>query len=901
MIPREPRDKEVQLELCGSTRCPACALAFKPVLLSELKGHGSEVTSSHLEECLRLVILMSKCFGYNESKLDLRKTINKWGLLEKEIKGADPWIKICKYKISAFYASQVDCTLPPAPFKCQDLPHVLIGSTWGRWWRRYRTDACRRHRHEFLSSLLQLKKGCPRASQDGLQAARLDTFNQLVQAPFSFEEMRPGDWMDESKFEKIEDFDHRLSRVQTIHEVRRTSREAFRDFRITPDQMLKLNFPSTSANYYYSRNVGGAVTRVADTLRFEDSPARLQDGTLTMEERLRHFAKVPAKYGGVRFGRRWDDSQERFVGSLEGYCGSYADEMRERQMSKFLIEEALHETNCVETVALAEAFKVRVITKGPAIRGFVLMNLQKLLHGHLRSQKVFQLIGRPCSESICTDVLGSLLPSERWLSGDYKAATDGLPSYLSEAAAEEIWDTVTDWRDWAEHGDLWFKIKRLFIDALTRHEILHPDVKQAMAKDTDFSSQRNGQLMGSIVSFPILCIVNAALCRKAMELGIDDCLASRGDSDRYPKARKLLRDLPLLINGDDCVFPADRFVHEAWLQMCKCFGMKPSVGKYYWSSEFMNINSTTYLYRKIRRIVMSEFCQGLWTYSERYEMFETVKYINFGLVFHQKRSTGVMGAADVMDEYCSFSSNSKDLLATLPDTCIDVMYDYFIYRFKQLAEKMRLRLPFFIPCEYGGVGLKPYGRHQPSKMDKSICKWLKLKGTYIPRVRADSCWSVHRNVQKIVKQQFGNLPLVEDSPGWDNFYGRAVMNEFLRSASDVEHHHHSQVFSEGSKLSAKALRPIEKIWGKMEKLYARGGAPSCKDYDPWREPHVPLVPLFLGSDWRKLELRRKEFGVTTLYPSLPEPEYIVGFQCKAQRTPTVVVDGVRYPTLFSEL
>jgi hypothetical protein len=58
--------------------------------------------------------------------------------------------------------------------------------------------------------------------------------------------------------------------------------------------------------------------------------------------------------------------------------------------------------------------------------------------------------------------------------------------------------------------------------------------------------------------------------------------------------REELDQLPVLINGDDILFPASKQLYSAWLNEVNKLGLKPSVGKNYFSDQFFTVNSELY-------------------------------------------------------------------------------------------------------------------------------------------------------------------------------------------------------------------------------------------------------------------------------------------------------------------
>jgi hypothetical protein len=88
----------------------------------------------------------------------------------------------------------------------------------------------------------------------------------------------------------------------------------------------------------------------------------------------------------------------------------------------------------------------------------------------------------------------------------------------------------------------------------------------------------NGQLMGSILSFPILCLANLAVY---LETTTD---YQRGWSDK----RRLSS---VLINGDDMLYVAPESLWDVHKWVASQVGLELSVGKAYCHDVYANVNS----------------------------------------------------------------------------------------------------------------------------------------------------------------------------------------------------------------------------------------------------------------------------------------------------------------------
>jgi hypothetical protein len=209
--------------------------------------------------------------------------------------------------------------------------------------------------------------------------------------------------------------------------------------------------------------------------------------------------------------------------------------------------------------------KVRTITAGPELDYYWARYIQKFLHKSLRHIDAFRLIGKTLSlEDIHRTFWKPLSEGEFFVSGDYKSATDLISGYLSELCARAI----------AQASGMPEHIRDLFVRCLVRHDIILPATK---TRKEEQAPQQNGQLMGSPVSFPILCLINAALTRYAKEIR---------DGRKYP-----LKELALLINGDDVGFVTDQLGYDIWKKITRMGGLQFSLGKNFTSPDFLVLNS----------------------------------------------------------------------------------------------------------------------------------------------------------------------------------------------------------------------------------------------------------------------------------------------------------------------
>jgi hypothetical protein len=159
------------------------------------------------------------------------------------------------------------------------------------------------------------------------------------------------------------------------------------------------------------------------------------------------------------------------------------------------------------------------------------------------------------------------------LSGDYRGATNYLHPEVAEAILEII----------CNEFDVPWNIRSILFGLLTRHHIDTPGMD-----GDEYTRQLWGQLMGSPISFVILCIANACANHLFQELALKRKIP-------IPK-----RDDPpnQMVNGDDLMMPILDGLHaddlanvDRWPDWVSRLGLIPSVGKNFVSATHCTVNS----------------------------------------------------------------------------------------------------------------------------------------------------------------------------------------------------------------------------------------------------------------------------------------------------------------------
>jgi hypothetical protein len=212
---------------------------------------------------------------------------------------------------------------------------------------------------------------------------------------------------------------------------------------------------------------------------------------------------------------------------------------------------------------LPEACKGRTITKHPA-NCHVLKPLQKALFKIVSDYKCMKPCKTPSYLKEVNDlkqISDSLGHTDAvWVSGDYSSATDGLHFDLSQVAMEEIATVMEDIDPvvaaWVRHEG-------------GQHLLVYPE-------HTNLSPaiQTNGQLMGSLLSFPILCLANAFTLVYSCGYKMDT--------------------MPALFHGDDLAARMPLEDYFKWKSFAGQIGLTLSPGKNYVNKNWVSIDSQVY-------------------------------------------------------------------------------------------------------------------------------------------------------------------------------------------------------------------------------------------------------------------------------------------------------------------
>jgi hypothetical protein len=223
------------------------------------------------------------------------------------------------------------------------------------------------------------------------------------------------------------------------------------------------------------------------------------------------------------------------------------------------------EQHIVQYQSIAEPGKFRIITKGPGNLYTGVRGLQKYMLS--RWKKMTFSTMKDNFEDVLHETMAGSFRNIRFIqrgkdphynSVDYSSATDYLKIQATQVAIERIIENL-------QLEEKFPELTQMVRECLSPAWILYPD--------GDVVLQRNGQLMGNPLSFPLLCIINLSCY-----------LRLRGH--RYDLHRE-----KLFINGDDIVFQWDRGGFQTFIHHAGEVGLVVNKSKSYVHREYYLVNS----------------------------------------------------------------------------------------------------------------------------------------------------------------------------------------------------------------------------------------------------------------------------------------------------------------------
>ena len=237
----------------------------------------------------------------------------------------------------------------------------------------------------------------------------------------------------------------------------------------------------------------------------------------------------------------------------------------------------------VEVMAVAEPAKFRILTKMDGDLANALQPLQGALLSRWKNSGYSTM-----RDEDLTPRVQHLVDKHReihsgfslYVSGDYSAATDTLRSDLSVAAL------------YGARNSCWYPLGEV---SLVPGPIRYPPVRLTESRDSEVLAEgvttmrTEGQLMGHLLSFPLLCAINLSTYWLALRRWVErgNCvLERRRRRILFPHLKELV-----IVNGDDIMFLCDHELYELWVKSVAEHSFSLSPGKNYVSYDFVQMNS----------------------------------------------------------------------------------------------------------------------------------------------------------------------------------------------------------------------------------------------------------------------------------------------------------------------
>jgi hypothetical protein len=544
----------------------------------------------------------------------------------------------------------------PAP---ADQPFHFTGRFWR--WARQRINCFSRKNTHLWYSFLQSKR------------AALPVTPEIVLSNFQKHrsQMETSDPLRADSDEDMALLDEVLENLSPIlRTLRKKLTYELKDFFANPGR--EIHKASESASLESSRSTGGQAGHIRKLLGVHG--IRESEQLFEMKEHAGP-TKGPA---GVHFHQ---------VSTTTAHFGELQD------LEEILNAEVARTTEVpiysAQVEAVLEPFKVRTISKGESLPYYLAKRVQLVLHGAMRKMDCFRLIGRPLDVPDLADLRRFteeyMDSNQEWLSIDYSAATDGLSALLSSEIMKELLDGL-----YFENPQLY----NMMLGVLAPHRVHYPEVAGVQLPPV---LQRNGQLMGSVLSFPILCLANLGLY-----------LTVRRRINQVAPMKQMLKSV--LVNGDDMLYIGSKAEWELHQQLGARIGLAMSPGKAYTHKRYANINSASV----DMNLEDPKSCPVI------------VKFLNVGLMVGRHKVQGKVGSDDHKEKkHPMVSVIDKVVEGALPGKAAEVFKRYCAMNSTELSKEVQGRNLFLSP-QLGGFGVKPIVDVETNVTAKQLSLALRL-------------------------------------------------------------------------------------------------------------------------------------------------------------------------------
>jgi len=341
---------------------------------------------------------------------------------------------------------------------------------------------------------------------------------------------------------------------------------------------------------------------------------------------------------------------------------------------------------------ICEPLKIRNITKSNAGMYAIAKGMQLDMHSSLKKFFQFRLTGAPCEVSDIEELVRRS-PEGIFASGDFSAATDNVKIELTKLFFEKVLNSMLHHS--TPHHTRNVRLVRYLRRVLYEHEIHYPtgysitrEQNSKLPIDQQYKGdltklatnnvplvlpsviQKNGQLMGSVLSFMVLCAINIAIYWHSVEPDVTD-----------------FRDLNVMVNGDDILFRTTQEKYDTWLGNLPKAGLLPSPGKNFFHDKFCTVNSALFSVRNNTVKYIPFFNAGMLLGQSKVCRTEfSDKYKSKPVhCLHSKVLHGANNPVRANSRFCYYN---KDLLV------------------KAVKHPSGYNMNYYMPRELGGLGMK---------------------------------------------------------------------------------------------------------------------------------------------------------------------------------------------------
>jgi hypothetical protein len=587
------------------------------------------------------------------------------------------FIKLAKYKLAAFASygkRNRDFPVSPFPKGINDNPNIIFDRKFDVWFRSIPSSfEFDYYKMVLIDSICRgVKKGAARPSPEACEASSRKTFEKfvtkkdLITVVVNDIEIGPKEMESALRF--------------SVREILAERSEFKPEFTAVPS--MKADFRNKFSNGGQFPCVKKHIPKYPRPIEVEVKNGLLREPFIPMYDDLPF--DQPTRYPisiSPEEGEKWSPHAEVRTTKYLEVTTNYDQEDSDLNLEA-LIDKCLDEDTNISFITLSEALKMRGITKGQGLEQWLLRPLQKYLSKELFKHRCFRTTGKPICSNDLEEAIPFLESGYKILSGDYSDCTNESIKLYAEIVLDEVCAIL----------ELDVKYTKLVIRSLVGNmcwlSYLNPDYKEEeeylFRKETNkvpkiikiVKEQQEAQPMGKILSFVVLCIINFTVCRLSMTL------------DRGGDLTELIpiNLCSLMVNGDDCVFPLRDF--EIWEKVSSVVGWKNSVGKTFFSDEFAEMNSRTFLRKE-------SFGNS----------FYEVPFINFGLLKGLQRSTGC--DSSVYEELTCLGARHTKLVENLDPFYKGLDFLFKKFNARHLKSDVLMGIPYYIPEWLGGLGMDP--------------------------------------------------------------------------------------------------------------------------------------------------------------------------------------------------